>query len=189
VSDALGLVIAAAVSASPDALEARLQPEPLYNAISIAVPTVDGFRGIGVGYERWMPGRELSISVSAHGRESASGDYTGVTGGVGAELRWYWRSDRKAWLSRQPAGSMAGWFAAARVDVAIAATHDRVSDDWLGTAVELGGTVSLGYRIAPWRGLEITPSFGLGRRREFAPGLPDWSRGTLSLGLTAGWMF
>ena len=188
-SDALGLVIAAAIAASPDALETYLAPEPLNNAISIAIPSVDGFRGLAVGYERFVPERDLSLVLSVQGRESASGDYTGVRAGVGAELRWYWRSDRKAWLSRQPAGSMAGWYTAGRIDVSIDATRDRVDDRWLGTAVELGAMASLGYRIAPWRGLEITPSFGAGWRREFSSRLPDWSRGTLAIGLTAGWLF
>ena len=52
-----------------------------------------------------------------------------------------------------------------------------------------GATALVGYRIAPWRDLEITPWLGIGRRRELAMDAPDWSRSTLSIGLTVGWLF
>ncbi|MBS1121798.1 MAG: hypothetical protein H6Q90_4026 [Deltaproteobacteria bacterium] len=159
------------------------------NTVSVAIPALDGLGGISVGYERFLPARKLSIAASVQLRESAAGDYTGVRTGTGVELRWYWRANHQAWLSRQPAGSMAGWFTGGRVDVSFDATHDSIDDRWLDTAVELGASAELGYRIAPWRNLEITPSWNLGWRHEFAQRLPGWSRKTVGVGLTVGWLF
>jgi len=161
----------------------------LATALSVSVPSLDGLRGVAAGYERYLPERQLSLTASAQLRESAAGDFLGVHTGVGGELRWYFRARHRAWLSRQPAGSMAGWFTGGRVDVGLAATRDRVDDRWLGSAVEIGATALVGYRIAPWRDLEITPSLGIGRRRELAMDAPDWSRSTLSIGLSVGWLY
>lgn len=182
-SDLLGLLGAAlAAVAQPDDGIAR-------NDIAVAIPALDGLRGIAASYERFLPERKLSLAASVQLRESATGDYLGLHTGVGAELRWYWRADRQAWLSRQPAGSMAGWFVGGRIDVGIAATRDRVSERWLANTFELGATGFVGYRIAPWRDFEITPSIGLGRRRELSSSMPTWDRGTLSIGLSAGLLF
>jgi hypothetical protein len=195
-SDAIAIIVAAAASTAapveePMHVDASLTEhrEPLRNDVSIAIPSIDGFRGITASYERFLPERRLGIAVSGQLRESATGDYTGVRTGIGGELRWYWRADRKAWLSRQPAGSMAGWFTGGRIELSIDATHDRVDGRWLDTAVELGAAGLLGYRIAPWRGLEITPSIDLGWRHEFAQRLPGWTRGTIGVGLAVGWLF
>ena len=182
-SDLLTLVGAAlAAVAQPDDGIAR-------NDIAVAIPALDGLHGVAVSYERWLPDRKLSLAASAQLRESATGDYLGLHTGVGAELRWYWRADREAWLSRQPAGSMAGWFLGGRIDLGIAATRDRIAERWLPSAFELGATAFVGYRIAPWRDFEITPSIGLGRRREFSTSAPTWDRPTLSIGLSAGLLF
>ena len=171
------------------ALATALPAPPARHDISLAVPALDGLRGIAASYEHWLPEHRLGLAASAQLRESATGDYLGLHAGAGAELRWYWRARHRAWLSRQPAGSMVGWFTGGRVDVGIAATRDRVSERWLGNALELGATALVGYRIAPWRDLEITPTLGLGTRREFAMGAPDWNRGTLSIGLAVGWLY
>lgn len=157
------------------------------NDISVALPALDGLHGAAAAYERFLPERHLSLAASAQLRQSASGDFLGLHTGVGAEVRWYWRANRRAWLSRLPAGSMAGWFLGTRADVGLAATRDTVDERWLGTAVEVGATALVGYRIAPWRGLEITPSFGLGARREFAT--PAWTRPVASIGLSIGWLY
>lgn len=206
-SDALGLVVAAAAAAaspsspatSPSSagehsdslrpLSLTVSTPILEHDVSIAIPTFDGLRGLAVGYEHWLPERRISLGVSAQLRQSATGDFTGITTGLGAELRWYWRAS--AWRSSQPAGSMVGWFVGGRLDVALGATRDTVDERWLGTMLSLGGTGHIGYRIAPWRGLEITPTAGLLLRRELdvSGRLPGWTRGGAAAGLAIGWMF
>lgn len=142
-----------------------------------------------MAYERWFPAPRISLGMSAQLRQSAAGDFTGITSGVGGELRWYWRAS--AWRSSQPAGSMVGWFVGGRIDVAVGATRDAVDDRWLGTALSLSGTGHAGYRVAPWRGLELTPTVGLVLRRELdvSGRLPGWTRGGIAAGLAIGWMF
>ena len=182
-SGMLGIVTAAAAAASAT-------PDPIaYNDVSLAVPALDGGRGIQAAVERWLPTQRVSVAGSVELREAAVGDYTGIRVGVGAEVRWYWRAD--GWLSRQPKGSMVGWFVGGRLGIALDATHDRADARWLGTALELQGTWLLGYRIAPWRGLEITPSAGLGIREDFdlSGRLGHVQRYTLAVGLAVGWMF
>jgi hypothetical protein len=195
VSDALGLVVAAAAAATSPSTPAALPPslnassQILHHDISIAVPSIDGLRGLAVTYERWFPASRISVGVSGQLRQSAAGDFTGITSGVGGELRWYWRAS--AWRSSQPAGSMVGWFVGGRIDVAVGATRDDDDDRWLGTALSLSGTGHVGYRVAPWRGLELTPTAGLLLRRELdvSGRLPGWTRAGISVGLTVGWMF
>ena len=180
-SDLVSPIIAAAMAVAT--------PPPAMHDISIGVPALDGLRGLQVQYEHWRPRPRLGIAVSAQYREGATGDYTSLAGGVGAEVRWYWRAD--AWLSTQPAGSMVGWFVGGRVDVLIEHTRDDVDDRGIGSTLELGATLRMGYRIAPWRGLEITPSVGPTGRVDLALSgrTPAWTRVGISGGLSLGWMF
>lgn len=180
------LVLAAmAVTAPPGEDRA---PAPALHDISIGLPALDGLRGLQVQYERWLPRPRLGLAVSAQFREAATGDYTSLVGGIGAEVRWYWRAD--AWLSKQPAGSMVGWFLGGRVDVVLEHTHDDLDDRGIGSTLELGVTTRVGYRIAPWRGLEITPSLGPTGRIDFALSsrTPIWTRLGIGVGLSLGWM-
>jgi hypothetical protein len=186
VSDFLGLILAAAsqtadVSAVSDAID--------YNAVSISIPAVDGGRGLGASYERWLPERRISVAAIGQIRQTATGDYGAASVGIGGEVRWYWRAN--AWLSRLPAGSMVGWFVGGRIELALGATHDRVEDRWLGESLDIGTSGLIGYRIAPWRHLEITPSLGVGARRQIdlSGRLPSYNRGTLFAGLSVGWLF
>lgn len=89
------------------------------------MPSVDGVRRATVSFDQFLPARRMSVGVSATLRQSATGDYTGVRAGGGMELRWYWRANHQAALARQRAASMVGWFAGARVDLALDATHRR----------------------------------------------------------------
>ena len=93
--------------------------------------------------------------------------------------------------STLPAGSMVGWFVGARLELAVGATHDRVDDRWLGESLEIATSALVGYRIAPWRQLEITPSLGLGTRRQLdlSGRLPSAQRATITAGLSVGWLF
>lgn len=181
-SDFLGLVLAAMSASHPHA-------EPARNAISISIPAVDGMRGIGAAYERWLPARRLSLAALGQVRQTATGDYGAVSVGIGGELRYYWRAD--AWLSTLPPDSMVGWFVGGRIEAAFSATHDRVDDRWLGESLDIGTTAVIGYRVAPWRHVEITPSVGLGIRRQtdLSGRLPSYTRGTVAAGLSVGWLF
>lgn len=168
--------------------------QPLQHVVWLAVPAGDAVRGGAVGYEHWLlPVHRLSASVSAELRQTATGDYGGMHAGGGVELRWYWRAHSR-W-SRQPAGSMVGWFAGARVDVGGDWTHavgqDGEPDRHLGTALVVGGAARVGYRIQPWRGLEITPTIGHAFRVEHdvSGRLAPWTRHGHTIGLTVGWMF
>lgn len=162
---------------------------PHLHAISFSLPALDGLRGIQTQYERWLPDRRISLAGSVQFRETAIGDYTSLRVGVGAELRRYWRARAK--LSNQVAGSMVGWFYGGRVDALVERTHDELGDRHLGTTIELGATLRLGYRIAPWRSLEITPSISADARVDLATSgrVPAWWRPGVGFGLTAGWLF
>jgi hypothetical protein len=190
-SGPLALAIAAASSAAPS-VTATAPDDGYTHAISVALPSIDTGRGIAANYELWMPERrKLSLVISAELRESATGDYTGIRIGGGVEARWYWRGDRAAWLSRLPAGNMVGWFLGAGTYLATDFTHDGADKRWLGTALQLGIAGRVGYRIAPWRQLAITPSTGLEAHRDLDLGgrLPGFTRGGLSFGLDVGWLF
>lgn len=186
----LPLVVAAAVGTStPPPPQIAPVAEVHLNDVSVALPSLDGLRGLQVQYERFVPARRLGLAVSGQFRETAIGDYTSLRLGVGAEARIYWRPD--AWLSRQPAGSMVGWFVGARVDAVIERTHDDVSDRSLGSTLELGFAARVGYRIAPWRDLEITPSLALTQRVDLplSGRLPPWTRTGVAGGLSLGWLY
>ena len=58
-SDLLGLIIAAAASSSSPVLEPAIE----HNAISLSIPAVDGMRGVGASYERWLPSRRISLAA------------------------------------------------------------------------------------------------------------------------------
>lgn len=186
-SGSLPIIIAAAttsISARP-----KLEPAPLDNAITVALPSLDGGRGLQVGYERWLPDHRISLGASVQLRETATGDYTGLRSGIGAELRYYWRA--RSFLHAQPTGSMIGWFVGGRLDIAVDGTHDLATDRWIGTTLEIGTSALVGYRFAPWRGLEVTPFGGLTWRRDIdlSGRLPGWGRPGIAGGLSVGWMF
>jgi len=161
--------------------------EPLRHALWLAVPAAEAARGAALGYEHWFPRLRLSAAVSGTVRQTASDDFAGLAAGAGAEIRWYPRAHSR--FSRQPAGSMVGWFAGARVDVEHHAI--RAGERDLGGAVVFGAAVHVGYRIQPWRRLEITPSIGHGWRVEhdLSGRLAPWLLEGHTVGLTVGLMF
>lgn len=183
----LPLVIAALRVSTADVAP----PPPIANehAVSFSLPALDGLRGVQVQYEQFYPSHRMSLAVSAQYRETAIGDYTSQRAGIGFEWRWYWRAD--AWLSNQPKGSMVGWFLGARADMLIERTHDDYDDRQLGSILEMGLAARIGYRIAPWRDLEITPSFSITEVVDVSLSgrVPAWQRSGIGLGLTVGWMF
>ena len=65
------------------------------------------------------------------------------------------------------------------------------TDRWIHTTLEIGASALIGYRFAPWRGLELTPYGGLTWRRDvdLTGRLPSWSRAGVAGGLTLGWLF
>ncbi len=180
----LAIIVAAAPSLTAPAPPA---PAPLEQAISLSIPSTDGGRGAQLTYERWMPERRWSFAFSAELRESAIGDYTGLRAGVGVAIRKYWRAD--AWLSKLPPGNMVGWFYGGGGYLAADLTHDNADHRWLSSALSYGVTAVIGYRIAPWRGLAITPSAGLEWQHDLATRIPDWNVAGAIVGLDVGWLF
>lgn len=177
-------LVAVALAAPPS--------EPvLTQSLEVALPALDTGRGIDVGYERWLPERRLSYELRGELRESAAGDYTGLRTGVGVEGKWFWRAPLGARLSVLPANNMVGWFLGAGAYVATDFTHDDLDHRWLGSALQLGVVGRIGYRIAPWRQLTITPSSGIELQRDIdlSGRLAGATRGGLAYGLDVGWLF
>lgn len=161
------------------------------HALSLSVPTTDGLRGAQITYERWLPDRDVALGIAGEIRQTASGDYTGMHTGVAIGARRFWRADRGAWLSKLPAGSPVGWFYGAALRAGTNVTHDDIDGMFLGTTLQLGASGEVGYRIAPWRSLVITPSVGIEVHRDIdlSGRMPSWSVGGLTAGLELGWLF
>ncbi|HUH04716.1 MAG TPA: hypothetical protein VML75_22120 [Kofleriaceae bacterium] len=157
--------------------------------VSLALPALQGFGGIAAQAEQLLPERRISLVAGLGVRSSAGEDFGSRTLSLGGEAR-YWFTGRALW-TRLPERSMVGWFTGARLDVAWTDTRDRVEDRDIGSNLGLAVTATSGYRIAIRRRVEVTPSLGLGLTTEIDPTgrLPALVRGTLRLGLTAGWMF
>jgi hypothetical protein len=181
------ITIAAALALAGSA---RAEPQPtLGDAVWLALPALDGRDGVNVGYEHWLPQYRTSWVATAGWRRTATGDYRGTRLGAGGELRWYWRAHSR--FSPQPAGSMVGWYLAGRIDLDGDWTYDKADARSLGTGLVVGVSGQIGYRFAPWRGLEITPSTGLELRneRDMSGRLPAWTRAGVLFGTTIGWMY
>ena len=167
-------------------------PEPpLAQSIEVAIPSLDTGRGIDAGYERWLPNLRLALEARVELREAATGDYTGWRVGLGIEAKWFWRAPQGAWLSKLPPNHPVGWFLGLGYYVAGDFTHDDKDHRWLGSAAELGAVARIGYRIAPWRQLTITPSAGgeIQRDVDLSGRLTGVFRLGGSYGLDVGWMF
>jgi hypothetical protein len=88
----------------------------------------------------------------------------------------------------QPRGAPVGWYVAGRVEL----THTTVTDamdEPIGAAHTFGGAALGGYRLMPWRGLEVRPFGGLAIRTDVDHGgrLAAWTRPGLAYGLAFGW--
>jgi hypothetical protein len=158
---------------------------PPRHTVSVGLPGLV-YRGVAAELERDLPASRIGVVGGLQLRSTAAGDYGSTTIGVAGEVR-AWLRRRAVWTAR-PAGSPVGWYAAARIDLA----RTQLADD-AGTALGAHRTVGLallvGYRLAPWRGLELRPYAGPAWRRDVdaAGRLAPWSRGSLALGLAAGW--
>jgi hypothetical protein len=152
----------------------------ILNALWLSLPSIDGATGAEIGGEVYVPDRQLGVVGTIGARKSVAGDYSAIAGGVGVEARWYWRSDGPV-----------GWFVGGRGDLALSRTRDVADDRDLGTALVLGAQGLFGYRLVPWRQLELTPSIGLGFRNEhdLSGRLPPWTLGSFTVGLEVGWLF
>jgi hypothetical protein len=182
-----GAVAAPAPAPAPAAEIAA--PAVLRQDAWVSLPSLDGLTGVAAGYERFLPGRRLSLAATAGLRHTAAGDYSGFAGAVGLEARWYWRG-RALW-THQPRGSMIGWYVGGRATLGLSHTTNLADDRSLGTTAVVAAAGVVGYRFAPWRGLTITPSASLGLRNEhdLRGRLPPWTQGSLGVGLALGWLF
>ncbi|MCX5744379.1 MAG: hypothetical protein NT062_17965, partial [Proteobacteria bacterium] len=190
-SVAIALAVASAVPSAPDAPSPMITAAPLTRSISLEVPALDGARGAAVNYERRIAGRPMSWLVGGELREAARGDYASTRIGVTGDYRWYWRAACGAWLSRLAADNLVGWYVGGGVAIAFDRTYDHADHRSLGTTLQLGLTGKVGYRIAPWRALAITPIAGVEVERDLdlRGRLPAWSHAGVIVGLDVGWMF
>jgi hypothetical protein len=155
------------------------------HAVSMELPSLTT-TGVNVQYENFTLPDRWSFAGSLGARSAAEDDYGSLTLSAGVEAR-YWARGRS--IGSSLSGSMIGPFISARVDMAH--TRMNMEERAIGSALTLTEMLSIGYRLAAWRGLEITPHTGIGLRTEIdgSGRLPAWTRATASLGLTAGWMF
>jgi hypothetical protein len=190
------LAIAAAAAGPADApslVDRGVVSEPapvVYDhALSLSIPSTDGMRGAAITYERWFGEPRVAIGITGALRETAAADYTALQLGAGVHLRRFWRAD--AWLSKLPAGSPVGWFYGGGANVSSTLTHDDTDDEWLGTAMRVGAFAEVGYRIAPWRRLVVTPTIGIEAHGDFdiSGRLDPLRAGGLTAGLEVGWLF
>lgn len=149
-------------------------------------PRAFAAHGLAIEAERDLPAHRLSLAAALAVRSTAGGDYDSTTLGAGVELR-YWLRRRAVWTHR-PRGAAVGWYLAARLDLSRTALRDAM-DTSLGAMTTLGTAALVGYRFAPWRGLEVRPYAGLAVRTDTGGGLPAWTRGSLGYGLALGWTF
>ncbi|MCB9561583.1 MAG: hypothetical protein H6708_14345 [Kofleriaceae bacterium] len=184
-----GVVPAAAQPAEAPAAEAteRATPPPPRWGAALALPSLT-YGGLAVDVERDLPARGFSLVGGAVIRAAATGDYGSTTLGASAEIRRWFK--RRAIWTHQPRGAMIGWYLGGRLDVATM----RLTDDAgarVGGQVTIAASVLGGYRLAPWRGLTVTPTLGLSHRVELDPDgrLPAWHRGAITFGVDLGWLF
>lgn len=159
------------------------------HALSLSVPSTDGLRGAQITYERWLPERHLALGIAGEIRQTATGDYTGMHTDLAVGVRRFPRAD--AWLSKLPAGSPVGWFYGGAVRAGTTVTHDDMAGEFLGTTLQLGASGEVGYRIAPWRQLAITPTLGVEVHRDIdlSGRMPAWTVSGVTVGLEIGWLF
>jgi hypothetical protein len=155
------------------------------HAISVEVPSLTT-AGASARYENFLLPDSWSVAGRLGVRGAAQSDYGSFTMSAGAEAR-YWARGRAFRSGLRHA--MIGPFVSAGVDVAHTSTSMDGRD--IGSAITVTEMISVGYRFAAWSKVEITPYAGIGVRTEIDRNgrLPAWTRGTASLGLTAGWMF
>ena len=164
------------------------RPAPRH-AVSLPLLSLAGGGGIGVQLEQQLRDPRFSVAVAFGARRNAGGDYSSLATSVSVEAR-YWLKGRALWCDL-PARSMVGWFLGARADVARTRTRDTIEDRGIGASLSFAETLTVGYRFAVKRRLEISPSAGLGAITEVdtTGRLPAWTRGEARMGVTVGWMF
>ena len=164
---------------------ARADDGPALTTVSLE-PRALSAHGLAIEAERDLPAHRASLAAALALRSTAGGDYASTTLGAGLELR-YWLRRRAVWTHR-PRGAAVGWYLAARIDVSRTALRDAM-DTSLGAMTTVGTALLVGYRFAPWRGLEVRPYAGLAVRTDTGGDLPAWTRGSLGYGLALGWTF
>jgi hypothetical protein len=178
---ALVVLLAAATPArAADPPPPAPAPEAPRHVASLPLLAVSGGT-LALQGERYLgPERRWSVALALGLRAAAGGDYGSLALSLGGEGRW--------WFHRPARGT--GGFAGARLDVARTAVSDDTHDVALPTTWSWATSLLVGYRWVLWRHLELTPELGLVRTVEVPEGrLVAQSRGSLSIGLTIGWMF
>lgn len=151
--------------------------------VSVGVPGLV-YRGVAVELERDLPAQRISVAGGVAVRSTAAGDYDSTTIGAGGEVR-YWLTRWAIWTQR-PRGSAIGGYVAARLDLSRTSVTDAM-DEAIGAQTTTSLSLLVGYRLAPWRGLEVRPYTGIAVRRDGGGRLAPWARGGVALGLAVGW--
>jgi len=165
--------------APPAAPVATASREPAH-VLSVPLWSLQQAQGISVEYEQMLPRPHWSAAGVAGLHDAADGDYSAVRISLGGELRYWFR-----------ARSLRAWYLGFGLDFARSRVTDDVEDRQIGSTLSVAESVSAGYRFVPWRRLEITPSVGFGVTSDFdlTGRLPAWHRGTVTGGITVGWMY
>lgn len=174
-------IAAALVAASSSA--AAAPPRRDWNVAAPVHGILGG--GLAVEGERQMWPR-LSLGGFASLRSTASGDFSSIAAGAGAELR-YWLL---GWTVASPLrDSVVGGYFGAGVELSRTWLRDEVAGRGVGATTGARVTGSFGYRFAPWSRVSITPSVGLAIGRDVAGGIPDRFSVRPRYGLTVGALF
>lgn len=171
------------------AADTEVRRESPRHVVSVPLLSLAGAAGIGVQLEQKLAAPRWSIAVALAARGNAGGDYSSLATTISVEAR-YWLRGHAVWCDL-PARSAVGWFAGARLDMTRVRTRDTIDDRSLGSSLGFAEALTLGYRFAVKRRVEITPSIGLGVKSEVDTSgrLPSWTRGDGRIGLTLGWLF
>jgi len=159
-------------------------------AVSLSLAALSS-RSLAAGYERGrLLGDDRFSALGLAGlRRGATGDYSSTTLSAAIELR-YWLTGAVPW-AHFDRRTMVGAFAGVRLGMSSTTTQDEVDDERIGHTLSVSESLLIGFRFIAWKHLEVTPSTGLQLRHDFEldSRLPPWTRATVTLGLSAGWLF
>ena len=177
------IVLATCVAVSPAHADS-----PPQNAISIRPLALES-HGLAVAYERDLAPSRFSILGELGVRDGVSGDYDALTISVAGEARWWLRLGAPG--SHLDPSTMIGPFVSLRLVLARGHVRDVVRDRTLGSFMSIKPGVSIGYRLAFFRHVELSASLGPAMSIELATDgrMPSAVTPTMAFGLSVGWLF
>lgn len=181
-----GLVFVAVLTFASAARAQELPAEGPRNAVMVSLIAPMG-RGVSVGYERAFAGSKLGLVTRAGMRFADGGDYRTRGYAMAAELRYYVVGRL---LFREIAEhAMIGLFGFARVSWTMTVLREEDGHQLVGRGHRLGTQLGVGYRYLLGDVIELTPTFAMDVRTDFASGIAVGTRPTVAFGLTLGVLF